>query len=75
MARFILDIANLSDEQILNAMHTVQDTFSDTVCSICCIDKSNDGQFYSDDETLLVRSGSWIYNVTSQPDIYYQMAH
>lgn len=50
MARFILDIANLSDEQILNAMNTVQDTFSDTVCSICCIDKSNEGQFYSDDE-------------------------
>ena len=26
-------------------------------------------------EALLVRCGSWIYNVTSKPDIYYGEAH
>ena len=26
-------------------------------------------------DALLVRCGSWIYNVTSRPDIYYGEAH
>lgn len=26
-------------------------------------------------DALLVRCGSWIYNVTSRPDIYYSEAH
>ena len=26
-------------------------------------------------DALLVRCGSWIYNVTSSPDIYYSEAH
>lgn len=26
-------------------------------------------------DSLLVRCGSWIYNVTSKPDIYYGEAH
>lgn len=30
--------------------------------------------FYGKD-SLLVRCGSWIYNVTSRPDIYYGEAH
>ena len=27
------------------------------------------------EDALLVRCGSWIYNVTSRPDIYYGEAH
>ena len=27
------------------------------------------------EDALLVRCGSWIYNVTSKPDIYYGEAH
>ena len=30
---------------------------------------------YYGKDALLVRCGSWIYNVTSQPDIYYSRAH
>lgn len=30
---------------------------------------------YYGEDALLVRCGEWIYNVTSAPWIYYQMAH
>ena len=30
---------------------------------------------YYGEDALLVRCGSWIYNVTSRPDIYYGEAH
>ena len=30
---------------------------------------------YYGKDALLVRCGSWIYNVTSRPDIYYGEAH
>jgi hypothetical protein len=30
---------------------------------------------YYGKDALLVKSGSYIYNVTSQPDIYYNQAH
>lgn len=30
---------------------------------------------YYGKDALLVRCGSWIYNVSSQPDIYYGRAH
>ena len=31
--------------------------------------------YYYGKDALLVRCGSWIYNVTSRPDIYYGEAH
>lgn len=31
-------------------------------------------QFYGQN-ALLVRCGSWIYNVSSEPSIYYNLAH
>lgn len=30
---------------------------------------------YYGKDALLVKCGQWIYNVTSQPDIYYNHAH
>lgn len=30
---------------------------------------------YYGKDALLVRCGSWIYNVTREPDIYYREAH
>ena len=36
--------------------------------------KGMKAQFYGKD-ALLVRSGSYIYNVTRRPDIYYNLAH
>lgn len=32
-------------------------------------------KLFYDKDALLVRCGSWIYNVTSRPDIYYGEAH
>jgi hypothetical protein len=32
-------------------------------------------KLYYGKDALLVKSGSYIYNVTSQPDIYYNQAH
>ena len=29
-------------------------------------------KFYYGEKALLVRCGSWIYNVSSEPEIYYQ---
>jgi len=31
--------------------------------------------YYYGEDALLVRCGSWIYNVTSKPEIYYKEAH
>lgn len=32
-------------------------------------------KLYYGEDALLVRCGSWIYNVTSEPEIYYNIAH
>ena len=32
-------------------------------------------RLYYGKNALLVRCGSWIYNVSSEPEIYYNMAH
>lgn len=32
-------------------------------------------KLYYGKDALLVRCGSWIYNVTSKPEIYYNIAH
>lgn len=32
-------------------------------------------KLYYGKDALLVRCGSWIYNVTSEPEIYYNIAH
>lgn len=32
-------------------------------------------KLYYGEDALLVRCGSWIYNVTSHPEIYYYEAH
>lgn len=32
-------------------------------------------KLYYGKNALLVRCGSWIYNVTSEPEIYYNIAH
>ena len=32
-------------------------------------------RLYYGKDALLVRCGSWIYNVSNEPDIYYNLAH
>lgn len=32
-------------------------------------------RLYYGKNALLIRCGSWIYNVSSEPEIYYNMAH
>lgn len=32
-------------------------------------------KLYYGKDALLVRCGSWIYNVSSEPEIYYNIAH
>lgn len=32
-------------------------------------------RLYYGKDALLVRCGSWIYNVSSEPEIYYNIAH
>ena len=61
MARFVLDIANLSKEEISEAMEGIIVKFSkeQMIVSIRCIDETNENQFYE--------TGS--YNVLSDRQI------
>jgi len=49
MARFILDVANCTDEQTQNIMNLVCSMLSSKVTTITLVDKTNEGQFYEDE--------------------------
>ena len=50
MARFILDIANLSKEEIKQVLVDVTNTYAELnkVAGICCIDETNSNQFHNE---------------------------
>tara|TARA_R110002051_G_scaffold173431_1_gene243760 strand:+ start:291 stop:500 length:210 start_codon:yes stop_codon:yes gene_type:complete len=51
MARFILDVANLSEKQIDSVMNELINNtpiVSDGISTIVCVDNTNDNQFYDD---------------------------
>jgi len=47
MARFILDVANLKQSEIKNIKEVIDrdTTLSQLICTIVCIDETNEGQF------------------------------
>ena len=49
MARFILDVANI-ENNTKEFMDEFIEKLSDKVATITCIDKSNDNQFYDDND-------------------------
>jgi hypothetical protein len=54
MARFILDVANLTAEQI-KEVYKIIDTdefLPKKVCTIICIDETNENQFHDFDPTI-----------------------
>jgi len=50
MARFVLDIANLSEQETEDIMLRIlnDEVISKTVVTISCIDTTNDNQFHED---------------------------
>jgi len=51
MARFILDVANLSEKQIdsvINELINNTPIISEGISTIVCVDNTNDNQFYDD---------------------------
>lgn len=48
MARFILDVANLKPSEIKYIQEVIDrdTTLSELICTIVCIDETNEGQFY-----------------------------
>jgi hypothetical protein len=49
MARFILDVANLKKEDIKYICQVIErdSTLSKLICTINCIDETNENQFYT----------------------------
>lgn len=49
MARFVLDVANCTEEQTQNIMKLICSMLSSKVVTIQVVDRTNDGQFHEDE--------------------------